>query len=399
MNKKIITIYMSLILAIGFVNWQNIIIPNENTTKNATITAVSAYTWASVDSGVDIRNMYINKQIMQKMFFVTSGNDQIHIYLRKYIVSQMISNKFAKFAKQPNYWFSNIYLKLPQDKKWFMDYQIAINVSKSDNLDYFIDNYIYQYNNLTNVQKFDPNNFADFVLPYITYSKWTDINLYKNQKDLADLGYILTSFRTRINKDDNYRRHNISKAFGYFGNTRVINIGESIYYMDEIQYDPQVQQNYMSWLSIVADDEIPTYGWWLCGSSTAIYQWTFTNKWLTIRSRPHSKRRTSLYAANINWELVKTPWLDSTIYSSKYDLVITNNTDHPIIMVNNFDGKKFSQEQNFTIWRQSDVWSYSKWKKSSTKTTKSNTYKCYNRIINNKSKQSCYNEIDNKEVK
>ena len=349
----------------------------------------------------DNRNIYIPKETIQKMFFVTTGNDQVHKYLRKYIISKLIENKFSKFASQPNFWWSSIYLNPPKTKTGSMNFDVVKNINQSDNLDDYINNYIYQYNNLTNEQKFNPSNFSDFLLIFDDYKFWSDIYMYKTEKDLRDMWYILTSYRTRINKDTEYRRYNIKTAFYYFGNVRVLNIWESIYYMNEINYDPAYEKNYLSWLSIVNDDEIPTYWWWLCGSSTAIYQWILSNKSIWVRSRSHSKRRTNLYAANINGINITTPWLDSTIYNSKYDLVITNKTDHPIVIISNFDGKNWWQEQNFTLWHASDIWDFDKAKKNQTvsKTTKTNKWKCYNRVINGKNKQSCYNEINNKEVK
>lgn len=395
--KKIIYIWIMVICLFSITSKINAQSESGINVNFGNITNVSGSTWAIWDN----RNIYIPKETIQKMFFVTTWNDQVHKYMRRFVISKLIDNKFNKFASQPNFWWSSIYLNPPKTKTWSMNFDVVKWISQSDNLDNFINNYIYQYNNLTNEQKFDPANFSDFVITYSNYSKRTDIYLYKNEKDLKDLWYILTSYRTRINKDASYRKFNIKTAFYYFGNVRVLNVWESLYYMDEINYDPKYEKNYLSWLSIVNDDEIPTYWWGLCGSSTAIYQWILSNKSIGIKSRSHSKRRTSLYAANINGYNINTPWLDSTIYNSKYDLVITNKTDHPIIIVSNFDGKKWWQEQNFTLWFGDDIWDFDKPKKNQTvnKTTKTNKWKCYNRVINGKNKQSCYNEINDKKVK
>ena len=68
-----------------------------------------------------------------------------------------------------------------------MNFDVTQNITQSDNLDDYINNYIYQYNSLTNQQKFDPSNFSDFLLTFDTYRFWSDIYLYKTEKDLRDM--------------------------------------------------------------------------------------------------------------------------------------------------------------------------------------------------------------------
>lgn len=389
-------LWLQLLLSVWFAQnntWNNIL----SNIWNGVITSWSTNTWANL---LDPRNIYISAETIQKMYFTTSWDNVIHDYIRKYIISQMMENKFNKFEVHPNFGFSSIYLKYPKEKNAKMDFAVAINAKNKDTLDKYISNYTDKYKNYTSEQKFDPSNFENFVLFYDDYKKRSNIYLFKNEKEIRNLWYVLTSYRTRTNNDTEYRRYNIKTAFYYFGNIRVINPGETVYYMEEINYDPRAMKNYMSWLSIVNDNEIPTYGGWLCGSSTAIYQWILSNKWLSIKSRSHSKWRDSLYSANIDGQYVSSPWLDSTIYNSKYDFVITNNTKYPIIIVSNFDGKKWSQEQNFTISKSENIWWYYKAKKNQIVTKKSAkwNYKCYSWVINNKAKSSCYKTINDKNV-
>ena len=68
-----------------------------------------------------------------------------------------------------------------------MNFDVVKNINQSDNLDDYINNYIYQYNNLTNEQKFNPSNFSDFLLIFDDYKFWSDIYMYKTEKDLRDM--------------------------------------------------------------------------------------------------------------------------------------------------------------------------------------------------------------------
>ena len=63
------------------------------------ITTASGSTGAILDN----RNIYIPKETIQKMFFVTTGNDQVHKYMRRFVISKLIDNKFSSFASQPNF--------------------------------------------------------------------------------------------------------------------------------------------------------------------------------------------------------------------------------------------------------------------------------------------------------
>jgi vancomycin resistance protein YoaR len=63
-----------------------------------------------------------------------------------------------------------------------------------------------------------------------------------------------------------------------------------------------------------------------------------TNTALKLKARNHSKRFTNLYAATINGVKITTPGVDATVFAGSTDLVITNTSDHPVIIVLNYNG-------------------------------------------------------------
>jgi len=66
------------------------------------------------------------------------------------------------------------------------------------------------------------------------------VYLFKSAEDLKDLGYVVSSYRTRINNDAKWRQDNISISYWNIGNVRVLNPDQKISFMDEIHYDPAV---------------------------------------------------------------------------------------------------------------------------------------------------------------
>jgi hypothetical protein len=54
------------------------------------------------------------------------------------------------------------------------------------------------------------------------------------------------SYRYRLNNDKEYRRHNISLAFSYIGNVRVINSNDSFSFEDAIKN----KDNFLSYFKI-----------------------------------------------------------------------------------------------------------------------------------------------------
>lgn len=235
-----------------------------------------------------------------------------------------------------------------------------------------------------------------------------NISLFVNKKNfdlMLEKGILeLTTFRERENVDKEYREHNISTAFKYFWTTRNLMPNESISFIDSISYDEfTTQEKYMYWPTLLRDEstgltvEWRTYWWGLCWAATGLYQWIMTNKWIDVTDTwVHSWWADSLYKGNINWELVKTPWIDATIYMWGVNqdwtfwwrnLQFKNITNTPIILFNDIvttdDWKKY--EQNFTISSQGNKGSIKYiWK----------TNKCYTLEINWEQKVACYQKVN-----
>jgi hypothetical protein len=159
--------------------------------------------------------------------------------------------------------------------------------------------------------------------------------------------------------------------------------------MVDAQYDGLKQENYVEGYAIIEWEEEKDYGWWMCGASTAIYQWILTNAWLQVtKLRNHSKRYSNLYTAYINHEKVETPWIDSAVYYGQIDLTMKNITPNPIILVMNYDGSWWWQEEVFTL----SLWAH-KWAFEFISWERWHDWWCYSRLINGKKETSCYKEI------
>jgi len=232
------------------------------------------------------------------------------------------------------------------------------------------------------------------------------IYLWKSTQDLKDLWYQVVSSRYRTNYDAAYRRHNIITAFGYLGHAKVLNPGDSFNYLASIHYDPKAKKNYKNGLAIVQDEEIPVYGWGICWGSTATYQWLVTNLGLKLGARNHSKRFSDLYTAIINGQKIATPGIDATVFAGSVDLKVTNISDHPIIVVLNFNGNYGWIEETMSLWLAQDKGSLEFVSKKTSMKKKNKIDKqtgsgyvetvktgCYTRKINGKNKTSCYREI------
>ena len=272
---------------------------------------------------------------------------------------------------------------------------VASTIYAQDDLDLIITNMLLRY-----------WSGKDIVLSKTDIVSLWPLYLWKSASDLKTLWYEVVSSRYRTNYDPAYRRHNIVTAFGYLGHTKVLNPGESFRYLWSIHYDPKAGKNYKNGLAIVDDEEIPVYGWGICWGSTATYQWLVTNVGLKLDGRNHSKWFSNMYSATINGEKITTPGIDATVFAGAVDLKVTNISDHPIIIVLNFNGNYGGIEETMSLWLAQDKGSLEfVGKKTSTQVKKkinpktgsgyTETVKtgCYTRKINGKDKRSCYGEI------
>lgn len=324
---------------------------------------------------------FLLKKIIQKSQW---SEEELSSSLRRVFISKLVSAGFSGFVtRYPDYTLS--YASGGTLFAW-----TGIANSGLDQLDFWIHKNIVAAGILS-------GSVAQLLLPESVYSQWKGIELFQSIEDLQQMGYEVVSFRTRINKDQGYRRHNIATAFHLFGNIRVVNPWQILSFYKNIDYDPTLKKNYLNGTIIKDDREIPEYGWGICGGSTALYQGMVTNTALErLQVRSHSKWYHALYTATINGTKITTPGIDSTIYNGSPDLVFQNITDHPIIVVSNYNGVYGSGEENFTLWFASDKGSLEyigSEPKNFVVDGKKRRGKCYTWKINGIEKKSCYNQL------
>ncbi len=271
-------------------------------------------------------------------FFATHTGDNLK-QVRSALVQKLVAQWFSGFVGSP--YEQSGYNALTASGQWYT-YIVNQPLSWLDALDLY----------LSGIQL---DKIKELKISKEKRSQWSNIYLFKTTKDLQDLWYTVVSYRTRMNKDEGYRRTNISQAFKLLKYVKVLNPGEELLYLRDIQYDGRQQKNYLNWYAIIENDEIKVYGGWICGSSTAVYQGIVTNKALQPTAlRSHSKWFKTLYTSYINGQLVTTPWIDSAIYDGAIDLHVKNISNHPIVIVANYDGALGSMEENFSLWFSGD---------------------------------------------
>lgn len=313
----------------------------------------------------------------------TSWSWYLHQQVRRSIVKQMMQYGYSGWNARPYHSYANWKMML-----WTGNELIVHKIINGDALDSYLRDFFAKHNSFL---------LGNMVIEEHIWRSWSDIYLFKDVWDLQFLWYGVISYRTRENHDKEYRRFNIMTAFEKLGNVIVLNPGDTIDYLRDIHYDGKEKQNYQYWLSIVNDEEIQDYGGGICGSSTALYQWVFTNQWLLISKKNHSRRYKQLYSSFINGQWVAIPGIDSALYDWSLDLHITNTRSYPIVIVANYDGSKWWTEQIFTLSLQWDkgsfsfVRSYGFVSKNSAWATTS--YKCYIRMINGTENKSCYKKV------
>jgi len=316
--------------------------------------------------------------------------------LRQYVLQDFLQSGFAWFDAKP-YAESSTWAHITTRGNSFTGDLIVEAIAEEDPLDTYINTFLWSYNDTEYQIHKEP-----FLLPPEVYETWTWVLLFKDVQDLYDMGYDVVSHRTRINKDADYRRHNIATALQEFGSVRLVNPGEELSFIEEIWYDPLEQELYKKWFTVVLDEDQTEYGWGLCGASTALYQWLLTNTAIEpAERRVHTQRYGYLYDAEVNGKPVSTPWLDSTIYDGHIDYKIHNTATYPIIIVANYNGEWWWLEEVFSLAKSEDTWSFEHdyTRPNSTFVTEKWVRKkvywwCYGRIINGEERESCYKSVN-----
>lgn len=338
----------------------------------------------------EILTISVSAQTVQWVWDISATKDEFLVLMRRTMLRGLIEQWFDGFINLP-------YKDL--DTSWLISADLATS-------SVYVSSPVYEWDALdlwlmSQYPWFDLQA-RDVVLSPSTYGtrKW-QVHLFKTTEDLEALWYELVSHRTRINKDEGYRRTNIATSFDQIGHVRVLNPGDELSFLEDSNFDPYNKQLYQNGFVIFLDEEKEDYGGGLCGWSTAIYQWIVTNAWLSRpKLRNHSKWYHHLYDAQIDGQAIATPGIDSTIYSSSLDLRLRNETDHPMVLVLNYEWGYDEQEEVFTIWYSTDrgsltyKWSRPYYTSLNTKNwAKKVTWQCHTWDINGEERESCYKEV------
>jgi len=355
--------------------------------RNAFLLADAYYGHGSADQELTYE---IQPSVIGKILHGSKNFEAFYQKVRINIIGYLIENNYSNFNDQP----------YPQGNSAIVaqswDFKILENITQDDGLDTLLKAKLEVFrSDFANLKKFGNYlNFKKIAIDAEEYSDLWTLFMFKNEQDLRGLWYELISWKSRINTDPDYRRHNIMTAFSNIGNVRLIKPGEIFSLTHELHYSPYAgdgSKPFVDGYATLGGVVEMVYGGWLCGVGTAFYQGTLTNLWLALlKYRAHSIYYRNLYEAEINGIAILEPWLDATVYDPYFDVKVQNIRDYPIIVVFNFDGLSGSVEQMFTLSKAQDrgsfeyVGTYKKW-----------WLKCFTREINWENRTNCYGQIKN----
>ena len=304
------------------------------------------------------------------------------------VLKFLIQEKYENFNNEP---YMKWALSIIQ-QSW--DFQILQDITIDDALDILLQKKLQGFTDDFGATKLF-KNFISFKAISIStgeYEQLWKLFLFKDEQDLRDLWYELISWRSRINADPDYRRHNITTAFYNIGNVRLIMPGEVFSIGQELRYSPRRNpgsKEFVDGYAILGAGAGLVYGGWLCGVATSFYQGALTNLWLDVlESKPHSIYYRNLYEAEINGQYISDPGLDATMYLPMFDVKMRNIRDYPIIAVFNFDGWSGHMEQMFTLAKNQDKGSF-----TYVDTYKKSGLTCFRWKINGKDISHCYKAV------
>lgn len=312
--------------------------------------------------------------------------------LRMQAIQLLIDTGFEKFQTMPMGPGSDfLHLTWSQVYPEYPEYYITTGIVVQDDLDELLLEKIDEaYANRSRFGKFSEPSFDELILTSGDIQQLKTVYLFKNEQDLNDLGYVVSSYRTRINNDADRRKDNIYISYRNIGNTRVINQNQQLSFMDEIHYDPSAKnrkKDTVSGLAIMGGVS-SVKGGGICGASRWINVAIITNKAFDIITRyNHTKTRKYLYQNSINGKEYRIPGLDVAVYrmwGGQKDFVFKNIREYPVVLVMNYDGTKGWQEELFVLSKEQDrgeltyVW---------------NKGNCYSWEANGETFKSCYNLV------
>ncbi len=273
----------------------------------------------------------------------------------------------------------------------YPDYYVTSGISVQDDLDVLLLKKIEEvYAHRSRFGKFSEPSFEEITRTDEDFQQLKTVYLFKTEQDLKDLGYVVSSYRTRINDDAARRSQNIMISYRNIGNVRVLNPQQQLSFMDEIHYDPAThnwKKDTVSGLAIMWGVS-NVKGGGICGASRGINAAIITNKAFDIITRyNHTKTWKYLYQNEINGKEYRIPGLDVAVYrmwGNQKDFVFKNIREYPVVLVMNYDGTKGGKEELFVLSKEQDrgelnyIWHQGN---------------CYTREANGEQFRSCYNLV------
>lgn len=312
--------------------------------------------------------------------------------LRIQAIQQLIDKKFDHFVTMPfGPGNDNIHLTGSLTFPDFPEYTVHTGIQLQDDLDILLEKKIQDFDAdrpfYAGLVKYSTDNLA---LTDEEIAQLQHVYLFKNEQDLKDLWYVVSSYRTRVNNDAAWRKTNISISYRNIGNVRVLNPQQQLSFMDEIHYDPAVKNRKRDTVSGLAImwGVASVKGWGICGASRWINAAIITNKAFEIITRyNHTKTWKYLYQNEINGKEYRIPGLDVAVYRMWWgtkDFVFKNIREYPVVLVMNYDGTSGWTEELFVLSHESDRGELSYVGKK---------WSCYSWEANGKPFTSCYNSV------
>lgn len=312
--------------------------------------------------------------------------------LRTQAIQQLIDYGFNHFATLPfGPGNDNIHLTGSISYPDFPDYTVNTGIVVKDDLDVLLENKVQKLISNApfnlNLTKLSPEIFT---LSEEDIASLQNVYLFKNEQDLKDLWYVVSSYRTRINNDADWRKDNIAISYWNIGNIRVLNPQETFSFMDEVHYDPANND----WKRPFGDGRAIMWGvtkvvgWWICGAARGINTVILPNRAFEVTQRyNHTRTYKNMYDNEINGQQFWIPGLDVAVYrmgGSTKDFTFKNIREYPVIIVMNYDWTLGWMEELFVLSKESD--------RGELKYIGQNG-NCYSREANGVPFRSCYKAV------
>lgn len=324
-------------------------------------------------------------------FFQEGGwedKEELMQALRIQSINQLIESNFDRFITMP-FWpgYDNIHLTGSMTYPDYPDYYLNTWIDLQDDLDILLTNKVDELGIYSRLKK---SSLDTIILTTEDINQLKKVYLFKNEQDLKDLWYVVSSYRTRVNKDAAWRRDNIFISYRNIANVRVLNTQQTMSFMDEIHYNPNNKDWKLDTVSglAIAWGIVTVKGWWICGASRGINTVLLTNKAFDILERyNHTRTYRNLYQNEINGKEFWLPGLDVAVYrmwGSAKDFKFKNIRNYPIVLIMNFDWTIWWTEELFVLSKETDRGELKYIGKSGN---------CYTREANGEKFRSCYKSV------